>query len=375
VPRAEQAPRYATPTRSAPRRASRAEANPSCAAEFQKPPKKRATGDGSKHLVRYKSDALRNLPIRQHAQRRRGQTQPIQIGAQSRRLQGVVRSPRSSPAGKFVECVIVERLRARRCLIGYLLFASIVPTGASSVFSRSSAVYSRDLTVETGTAQNLRHLFELESLIDLQHHGFALFRIEPVRARRPRRAKDPSGNSRRGRASPASSFQAPFRAGVCGSANRPRYARCETARGRIAPGRRVCGCSDKPSKKLPDSGPERRPDCRQTKKVIEDTLLPARHEEVERLDIARRTREIRSASSTARKIKLWLLVMRRTAVFMHGADDVRRMPIDLAAADSQKLVNDWMADIDEQKRIADEQAARMADEDAERRFRGRCRQR
>jgi hypothetical protein len=53
-----------------------------------------------------------------------------------------------------------------------------------------------------------------------------------------------------------------------------------------------------------------------------------------------------------------------TAVFMHGADDVRRIPIDLAAADPQKLVNDWMADIDEQKRIADEQAARMADEDA-----------
>jgi hypothetical protein len=53
-----------------------------------------------------------------------------------------------------------------------------------------------------------------------------------------------------------------------------------------------------------------------------------------------------------------------TAVFMHGADDVRRIPIDLAAADPQKLVNDWMADIDEQKRIADEQAALMAEEDA-----------
>jgi len=52
-----------------------------------------------------------------------------------------------------------------------------------------------------------------------------------------------------------------------------------------------------------------------------------------------------------------------TAVFMHGADDVRRIPIDLAAADPQKLVNDWMADIDEQKRIADEQAALMAEEE------------
>src|SRR5580658_6907600 len=29
-------------------------------------------------------------------------------------------------------------------------------------------------------SQNLRHFVELESLIDLQHDGFALFRVEPV---------------------------------------------------------------------------------------------------------------------------------------------------------------------------------------------------
>ena len=52
------------------------------------------------------------------------------------------------------------------------------------------------------------------------------------------------------------------------------------------------------------------------------------------------------------------------AVFMHGIDEVRRMPVDLAA-DPEKLVTAWMADIDEQKRIEDEQAAQVQAEDIE----------
>jgi hypothetical protein len=51
-----------------------------------------------------------------------------------------------------------------------------------------------------------------------------------------------------------------------------------------------------------------------------------------------------------------------TAVFMHGPEAVSSTPVDLAA-DPQKLVNAWMRDIDEQKRIADEQAALLPEDD------------
>jgi hypothetical protein len=44
-----------------------------------------------------------------------------------------------------------------------------------------------------------------------------------------------------------------------------------------------------------------------------------------------------------------------TAVFLHGAAEVRQEPIDLSG-NPQRLVGDWMAVLDEQKRIDDEQA-------------------
>ncbi len=44
------------------------------------------------------------------------------------------------------------------------------------------------------------------------------------------------------------------------------------------------------------------------------------------------------------------------AVFLRGPEEIRREPVDLAG-DPQKLVADWMAVLDEQKRIDDEQAA------------------
>lgn len=53
-----------------------------------------------------------------------------------------------------------------------------------------------------------------------------------------------------------------------------------------------------------------------------------------------------------------------TAVFMHGAHDISRAPVDLSA-DPQTLVSKWMADVDEQKRIADEQAAALPPEEIE----------
>ncbi len=53
-----------------------------------------------------------------------------------------------------------------------------------------------------------------------------------------------------------------------------------------------------------------------------------------------------------------------TAVFMHGAHDVRHMPVDLST-DPQPLVSNWMADVDEQKRMADERTAAMPQEEPE----------
>jgi len=53
-----------------------------------------------------------------------------------------------------------------------------------------------------------------------------------------------------------------------------------------------------------------------------------------------------------------------TAVFLRDGAEVRRAPVDLAA-DPQKLIDAWMADLDEQKRIADEQAALLPQEDLE----------
>src|SRR5579871_2485341 len=53
-----------------------------------------------------------------------------------------------------------------------------------------------------------------------------------------------------------------------------------------------------------------------------------------------------------------------TAVLMHGAEEVRRLPVDLAA-DPQALVTKWMADVDEQMRIADEQVAQLPAEDSD----------
>lgn len=53
-----------------------------------------------------------------------------------------------------------------------------------------------------------------------------------------------------------------------------------------------------------------------------------------------------------------------TAVFLRNGAEVRRTDIDLAA-DPRKLIDEWMADLDEQKRIADEHAARLPQEDPE----------
>jgi hypothetical protein len=44
------------------------------------------------------------------------------------------------------------------------------------------------------------------------------------------------------------------------------------------------------------------------------------------------------------------------AVFLRGPEEVRQEPVDLSV-DPQKLTSDWMAVLDEQKRIDDEQAA------------------
>ena len=51
-----------------------------------------------------------------------------------------------------------------------------------------------------------------------------------------------------------------------------------------------------------------------------------------------------------------------TAVFMHGPEDVSSTAVDLAA-DPQKLVSAWMTDIDEQKRIEDEQTSLIPEEE------------
>ena len=61
--------------------------------------------------------------------------------------------------------------------------------GASSVLRSSSAVYSRDLTVDTGHDENLGHLLELEALVNLEHHGFALFGGQPVQRAGHRQAQ------------------------------------------------------------------------------------------------------------------------------------------------------------------------------------------
>jgi hypothetical protein len=53
-----------------------------------------------------------------------------------------------------------------------------------------------------------------------------------------------------------------------------------------------------------------------------------------------------------------------TAVFLHWADEISRIPIDLSA-DPQPLVSKWMVDVDEQKRIADEQVAALPQEEPE----------
>jgi hypothetical protein len=53
-----------------------------------------------------------------------------------------------------------------------------------------------------------------------------------------------------------------------------------------------------------------------------------------------------------------------TAVFKHGADDVRRMPVDLST-DPQALVSNWMADVDEQRRLEDERTAALPQEEPE----------
>lgn len=53
-----------------------------------------------------------------------------------------------------------------------------------------------------------------------------------------------------------------------------------------------------------------------------------------------------------------------TAVFLRAGAEVRRASVDLAA-DPRHFINEWMADLDEQKRIADEHAARLPQEDPE----------
>ena len=50
------------------------------------------------------------------------------------------------------------------------------------------------------------------------------------------------------------------------------------------------------------------------------------------------------------------------AVFLRASEQIRQEPIDLAG-DPQKLVGEWMVILDEQKRIDDEQAALVPEED------------
>ena|SRR5579863_5504453 len=51
-----------------------------------------------------------------------------------------------------------------------------------------------------------------------------------------------------------------------------------------------------------------------------------------------------------------------SAVFLTGSEEVRQEPVDLAA-DPAKLTSKWMAILDEQKRIDDEQAALAPDDE------------
>lgn len=51
-----------------------------------------------------------------------------------------------------------------------------------------------------------------------------------------------------------------------------------------------------------------------------------------------------------------------SAVFMNGAEEIRRKPVDLAG-DPQALVTEWIVLLDEQKRIDDEQAALAAQQE------------
>lgn len=53
-----------------------------------------------------------------------------------------------------------------------------------------------------------------------------------------------------------------------------------------------------------------------------------------------------------------------TAVFLRDGAEVRRAPVDLAT-DPQKLIDAWMADLDEQKRIDDAAIALLPREDLE----------
>ncbi len=51
-----------------------------------------------------------------------------------------------------------------------------------------------------------------------------------------------------------------------------------------------------------------------------------------------------------------------SAVFVRGTEDVRQEPVDLAG-DPQNLIAEWMAVLDEQKRIDEEQAAALEPQD------------
>lgn len=53
-----------------------------------------------------------------------------------------------------------------------------------------------------------------------------------------------------------------------------------------------------------------------------------------------------------------------TAVFARGMDDFRQEPVDLAS-DPQKLVVAWMAEVDEQKRLDEEQVVQLPEEELE----------
>ena len=50
------------------------------------------------------------------------------------------------------------------------------------------------------------------------------------------------------------------------------------------------------------------------------------------------------------------------AVFLRGTDEVKQEPVDLAG-DPRKLTGEWMAILDEQKRIDDEHAAAALPDD------------